>query len=49
MTPEDAIWPFLVKMYPLPTTSWRSASGIDHPSKKLSKITGYLASYPFNS
>ena len=27
----------------------RSASGIDYPSKKLSKMAGYSASYPFNS
>ena len=26
-----------------------SASGIDYPSKKLSKMAGYSASYPFNS
>ena len=24
-------------------------SGIDYPSKKLSKMAGYSASYPFNS
>ena len=29
--------------------SCRSASGIDYPSKKLSKMTGYSVSYPFNS
>ena len=27
----------------------RSASGIDYPSKKLSKMAGYSASYPCNS
>ena len=26
-----------------------SASGIDYPVKKLSKMVGYSASYPFNS
>ena len=26
-----------------------SASGIDYPIKKLSKMAGYSASYPFNS
>ena len=27
----------------------RSASGIDYPSKKLSKMAGYSDNYPFNS
>ena len=27
----------------------RNASGIDYPSKKLSKMAGYSASYSFNS
>ena len=39
------------------TASWlpvlpppcRNASGIDYPSKKLSKMAGYSASYSFNS
>ena len=51
MTPVDAIWLFLVKTQLLPATSWlptlppcRSASGIDYPSKKLSKMVGYSAS-----
>ena len=56
MTPVDAIWLFLVKTSLLPATSWlpalppcRNASGIDYPSKKLSKMAGYSASYSFNS
>ena len=51
MTPVDAIWLFLVKTWLLPATSWlsRNASGIDYPSKKLSKMAGYSASYSFNS
>ena len=32
---------------PLPTC--KNASGIDYPSKKLSKMAGYSASYSFNS
>ena len=46
MTPVDAICLFLVK------TAFAChfvASGIDFPSKKLSKMAGYSASYPFNS
>ena len=27
----------------------RNASGIDYPSKKVSKMVGYSASYSFNS
>ena len=55
MTPMDAI---LMKTFarhfvatrPPPTLPpCRSASGIDYPSKKLSKMAGYSASYPFNS
>ena len=59
MTPVDAIWLFLVKTAvarhfvatrPPPTLPpCRNASGIDYPSKKLSKMAGYSASYSFNS
>ena len=45
MTPMDAIWLVLMKMYPLPVTSWlpthsppcRSVTGIGYTSKNLSK------------
>ena len=48
MAPIDAIWLFLVKMEPLPTTALlparlpprKTASSISYASKKLSKMAG---------
>ena len=58
MAPMDAIWIFLVWTYPLPATSWLPTIPL-HPIevlvvlatsvKKLSKMAGNSASYPFNS
>ena len=57
MTPVDAILAVFsediavarhfVATRPPPTC--RNASGIDYPSKKLSKMAGYSAGYSFNS
>ena len=61
MTPVGAIWllfsedvavarHFVATRPPPPSyPTCRNASGIDYPSKKLSKMAGYSASYSFNS
>ena len=48
---EDvAVARHIVATRPPPTLPpCRNASGIDYPSKKLSKMAGYSASYSFNS
>ena len=43
---------FMATRPPLTLPPCRSASGIDYPSKKLSKMAGYIQlaiQYPFNS
>ena len=40
---------FVATRPPSTLSPYRSARGIDYPCKKLSKMAGYSASYPFNS
>ena len=41
--------PTLPSPHPPTLPPCRNASGIDYPSKKLTKMAGYSASYSFNS
>ena len=51
MAPMDTIWLFSVHTLWLPITlhPYRNACGIGYTIKKLSKMAGNSASYPFNN